>query len=123
MADTEAESPRKTASPFFEKFRQRDNSETREFVGLGLGLFIAKRFAQLMGGDIVVASGIGLWFDAYRYPSYCQRPRTPGHRFEYTAARSGPMELTRDKGSSSGLNEGDYRKCLLAEGILSLQKQ
>ena len=27
-----------------------------EFEGLGLGLFIAKRFAQLMGGDIVVVS-------------------------------------------------------------------
>lgn len=43
----------------FEKFRQRDNSETRKFAGLGLDLFIAKKFAQLMGGDIVVASESG----------------------------------------------------------------
>ena len=57
----EAESPRKTAPPFFEKFRQRDNSETREFVGLGLGLFIAKRFAHLMDGVLLwrVESGRG----------------------------------------------------------------
>jgi len=37
-------------------FRQADNSGTRKFEGFGLGLFIAKRFAQLMGGDIVVVS-------------------------------------------------------------------
>jgi signal transduction histidine kinase len=40
-------------------FRQVDNSGTGEFGGLGLGLFIAKGFAQLMGGDIELASKMG----------------------------------------------------------------
>ena len=106
----------------------REVSTARQFRNEGVrrawsGPVYRQEICSANGRGIVVASGIGPWFDAYRYPSYCQRPRTPGHRFEYTVARSGPMELTRDKGSSSGLNEGDHRKCLLAEGILSLQKQ
>jgi len=43
----------------FAMFRQADNSETQKFEGFGQGLFIAKRFAQLMGGDIVVVSELG----------------------------------------------------------------
>jgi len=43
----------------FAMFRQADNSGTQKFQGFGLGLFIAKRFAQLMGVDIVVVSELG----------------------------------------------------------------
>jgi len=40
----------------FEKFRQADNSSSREFGGSGLGLPVARRIANLMKGDISVAS-------------------------------------------------------------------
>jgi signal transduction histidine kinase len=43
----------------FEKFRQSDSSGTRAFEGAGLGLYIAKKYAELLGGDLNVTSNLG----------------------------------------------------------------
>ena len=43
----------------FEAFSQADASTSRRYGGTGLGLAITRRFCQMMGGDVVVASEPG----------------------------------------------------------------
>lgn len=46
-------------SLLFQPFTQVDGSSTRRFGGTGLGLTIARRMANIMGGDITVTSELG----------------------------------------------------------------
>ncbi len=59
VKDTGIGIPRDKQKVIFNRFRQVDDSYTREFSGTGLGLWISKNLAELMGGDIRVESEEG----------------------------------------------------------------
>lgn len=56
VGDTGIGIPPGAHSLIFDEFRQVDGSTTREFGGSGLGLTLARRLAQLVHGDVSLAS-------------------------------------------------------------------
>jgi CheY-like chemotaxis protein/two-component sensor histidine kinase len=60
VTDTGIGIPADRIDRIFEEFSQADESTTRNFGGTGLGLAITQRFCRMMGGDVAVASTIGV---------------------------------------------------------------
>jgi signal transduction histidine kinase/CheY-like chemotaxis protein len=56
VTDTGIGLTKEAISKLFTPFTQADNSISRRFGGTGLGLSITRKLANLMGGDVVVAS-------------------------------------------------------------------
>jgi signal transduction histidine kinase len=59
IRDTGVGIPSEALPAVFEKFQQLDSSLTRPYAGLGLGLYIAKRFTELLGGELSVSTEVG----------------------------------------------------------------
>jgi signal transduction histidine kinase len=59
ISDTGIGIAREMIPAIFEKFRQVDSSDTRTFEGIGLGLFVAKKLIDMLGGQITAASELG----------------------------------------------------------------
>jgi signal transduction histidine kinase len=59
IIDTGIGMPSESLPAAFERFHQLDGSMTRCHGGAGLGLYIAKKFTELLGGELDVRSEVG----------------------------------------------------------------
>jgi signal transduction histidine kinase len=59
VADTGIGIPEDARGYIFDPFRQVDESVTREYGGVGLGLTVVKQLVTLMGGEVTLESEIG----------------------------------------------------------------
>jgi len=66
VEDTGVGIPAENQDALFKRFSQLDDSSTRRYDGSGLGLFIVRQFAQMMGGTVGFESTFGegsrFWF-------------------------------------------------------------
>jgi len=97
----------------FEAFSQADVSTTRKYGGTGLGLAISRRFCQMMGGDIEVASeaGKGSTFTV-RIPVRVEEETVGGAETE-PRGRRGTLLVVDDDGAAREL----MRRYFVKEGF------
>ncbi len=88
VEDTGIGIPEEKLPHIFDAFTQVDSSLTRRYEGIGLGLSISKRLAELMGGRIDVESTVG---EGSTFRLVLPYEHAPG--FEPFAEDSAPREL------------------------------
>lgn len=60
VTDTGVGIPEEARARIFEKFTQLDSTVRREHEGIGLGLYLVRKFVDLLGGEVRVESEVGV---------------------------------------------------------------
>ena len=76
----------------FDAFEQADPSTTRLHGGTGLGLTIARKLAEMMGGSLVLKSSVGVGTE---FSFTLELPPAPAQAFEQDVHANGGWELLR----------------------------
>ncbi len=94
VADTGVGIAKEKLPIIFEKFRQADSSETRPYGGIGLGLYIAKNFTELLGGRIELETEVGKGSTfTVKLPCLCYSSAATDRRDDPSAAPSAAHQL------------------------------
>ncbi len=117
VRDTGIGLSREQLAKLFQPFTQGDSSTTRHFGGSGLGLIIAKRLAELMGGTVGVSSEPGagsiFWFDVCLMSGTGRQPSP--------VAAAGASEADGSGGFHDLLTSHPYRVLLADDDITNQQ--
>ena len=101
VQDTGIGIPKDKLEAIFDSFQQVDNSVSRRFGGVGLGLAISRRLVQLMQGKIRVESQLGkgsafifhIRTEADREAEKQQEPQSNGYEFNHTLGERFPLRI------------------------------
>lgn len=123
VIDTGLGIPEDMQSGLFEAFHQLDDSSTRHFGGVGLGLALTRQAARMMGGEIGLRStpgkGSTFWLDLALAPSEGGLPAKPADTAAAPRPTGGdgePIDPDLLPRLERLLSEDDTRACdLLAE--------
>jgi CheY-like chemotaxis protein len=120
VRDTGIGIPPEKQKLIFERFRQIDESHTREFGGTGLGLAICKNLVEKMGSELHVKSSEGQGSDfqfTLKYDRTDEPVLEPGKTEEGMDAESGMSKLDL-KGRKIMIVEDDGSSYLFLETLL-----
>jgi signal transduction histidine kinase len=84
IVDTGVGIPRDQIESMFQPFRQLDGSPRRQFSGLGLGLTVARRLTDFLGGTLDIRSQPGVGTQvllSFPYRTEAQKEGFPNHRY------------------------------------------
>jgi signal transduction histidine kinase len=109
VADTGIGMSEEVQQRIFELFTQADNSTTRQYGGLGLGLTLSKRLVSGMGGEMGVESmpgeGSTVWFTIALQPADSSAPSLPSFSLDDSMVDKRVLIVTANQTQSHLLSE------------------